>query len=194
MKAYSLLTDFQLLNLLKKDDEAAFAEIYDRYAQDLTGFASAKLYSLEDARDLIHDLFVKIWEERKTLAITANLQSYLFAFTRYRIIDKIRRNITREEYAAMVRSLIISHPPGADKQIEVKELQQTIKNSLDGLPQRAREIYKLSREENLGVREIAGRLGLSEQTVKNQLSTALKHIRQSLSGSATLAFIIWGIS
>jgi RNA polymerase sigma-70 factor (ECF subfamily) len=184
-------TDRQLIDLLKAGDETAFAEVYDRYAENLAGFASSKLYSLEDARDIIHDLFVKLWEDREQLNITSGLKPYLFTIARYRIIDKIRRNITREEYAVMVQSLSTNHQPGVEQQIAAKELQQSIEKSLDELSPRIKEIYQLSRDEHLSISEIAEKLNLSEQTVKNQLSTALKHLRQSLTTLSAAAFLLW---
>lgn len=191
MTAYSKLTDEQLVAQLKKGDEQAFAEIYHRYAGSLAGFAASKLYSLEDARDLLHDMFVKLWEGREQLYITSNLQSYLYAVIRHRIIDKIRKNITREEYASIARSLIATDQQGVDKQLEGKELEQTIEKSLDQLSPRVKEIYKLSRQQGLSNHEIAQRLNLSEQTVKNQLSAALKHLRKSLACVGLLVFLYW---
>jgi len=180
MAAYSKFTDEQLIILLKKDDPQAFTEIYSRYAESLAGFAASKLYSLDDARDILHDIFVKLWENREELHITSNLQSYLFTVIRHRIIDKIRKNITREEYAAVRQSLSIIYQDSIEKGLEARELQQTIEKSLDQLPPRVKEIYKLSREQELSNREIAEKLNLSEQTVKNQLSAALKHLRKTL--------------
>jgi RNA polymerase sigma-70 factor (ECF subfamily) len=191
MAVYNKLTDEQLIVLLKKDDQPAFTEIYNRYAESLAGFAASKLYSLDDARDVIHDLFVKLWENRDEVYVTSNLKSYLFAIVRHRIIDKIRRNITREEYASMVQALIVPSHDSADKQVEAKEFQQTIEKSLNQLPPRVKEIYKLSRDEGLSNHEIAEKLNLSEQTVKNQLSAALKHLRSSLSSIEVVVFMLW---
>lgn len=189
MGPYESLSDLQLITLLKKDDERAFTAIYGRYAGSLTGFASAKLYSLEDSRDLIHDLFVKLWEERKQLQIDRNLQAYLFTLIRYRIIDKIRKNMTREDYAGMILALKLSYESETEKQIAAKELKQGVEQALEKLSPRVREIYHLSREEHLSIPEIAARLQLSEQTVKNQLSFALKHLRQSLNYLSIAALI-----
>jgi RNA polymerase sigma-70 factor (family 1) len=191
MAARSKLTDEQLTALVKNGDAQAFAEIYNRYAESLAGFAASKLYSLDDARDILHDMFVKLWENREQLYVTSTLQSYLFAIIRHRIIDKIRKNITREEYASMAQSLTAVYDAAIDKQVEAKELKQTIDNSLDQLSPRVKEIYKLSREEGLSNHEIAERLNLSEQTVKNQLSAALKHLRGSLGEIGIVAFIAW---
>lgn len=191
MSAYKKLTDDQLVILLKKGDQAAFTEIYLRYAEKLAGFASSKLYSLDDARDLLHDLFVSFWEDRDSINISSNLQSYLFTILRRRIIDKIRKNITREEYAAMLQTLTATPYSTTEQLLAEKDLKQQIQNALDELPPRVKEIYKLSREENLNTREIAEKLKLSEQTVKNQLTVALKHLRQVLGGIALATFVWW---
>ena len=191
MNAYSQLTDEQLATRLKQGDEQAFAEIYKRYSASLAGFAASKLYSLDDAKDILHDMFVKLWEGREQLYITSGLQSYLYAIIRHRIIDKIRKNITREQYASMAQSLILPDQHSVEQQLEGKELQQTIEKSLDQLSPRVKEIYKLSRQEGLSNHEIAQKLKLSEQTVKNQLSAALKHLRKSLVSISIFAFVFW---
>ncbi|HWZ02658.1 MAG TPA: RNA polymerase sigma-70 factor [Mucilaginibacter sp.] len=189
MAAYTKLNDEQLVILLKKGEHTAFTEIYNRYAESLAGFAASKLYSLDDAKDILHDLFVKLWENRDQINITSNLQSYLYAIIRHRIIDKIRKNITREEYGSMLQTLTVESQQNIEHQIAEKELKQKIQKALNELPPRVQEIYQLSREQYLSNREIAEKLNLSEQTVKNQLSVALKHLRQSLSGFALAALI-----
>ena len=191
MAIYLTLTDLELVDLLKKDDGDAFSEIYSRYAVLLVGFASSKLFDLEDSRDIIHDVFVKLWQERKQLKVDRDLKAYLFKLTRYRIVDKIRKNITRQEYAAMVNSLAVSYGVTIEQEIAAKEMTQIIETSLNKLSPRVKEVYLLSREENLSVAEIADKLQVSEQTVKNQLSTALKHLRASLSVVSTAALMFW---
>lgn len=190
MGLYDSKTDLQLSHLLKDGDEVAFEEIYTRYAENLAGFAASKLFRLEDARDIIHDLFVKLWEDRLQLEIKADLKSYLFGAARYRVIDHIRKNITREDYSIMVQSLQTSFYPDAHQQLEAKELKRTVDESLNELSPRVREIYQLSRDQHLSIPEIAARLNISERTVKNQLTTALAVLRKSLPFIA----ILWEIS
>jgi len=182
-------SDEQLIQLLKKDDRAIFNEIYKRYAESLAGFAASKLYSLDDARDILHDLFVKLWEDRHSLTINGNLRSFLFAALRYRIVDKIRRNVTRQEYASAL-SQLENFDHGIEEHLEAKELNAIIDRSLDDLPPRTKQIYRLSRNEQHTIEDIAKLLGLSEQTVKNQLTTALKHVRRAI-GNSAMFFIYW---
>jgi RNA polymerase sigma factor (sigma-70 family) len=146
---------------------------------------------VEDGRDIIHDVFVKLWQERTQLKVDRDLKAYLFKLTRDRIVDKIRKNITRREYAAMVDSLTARYEATIEQKIAAKEIAQSIETSLDELSPRVKEIYLLSREENLSITEIADKLQLSEQTVKNQLSTALKHLRHSLAIVSTAALMFW---
>lgn len=191
MATYLILTDLQLIDLLKKDDENAFSEIYSRYADSLAGFANSKFFDEEDGRDIIHDVFVKLWQERTQLKVDRDLKAFLFKLTRDRIVDKIRKNITRREYTTMVDSLAARYEATIEQKIAAKEIAQSIETSLDELSPRVKEIYLLSREENLSISEIADKLQLSEQTVKNQLSTALKHLRQSLAMVSTIALLVW---
>lgn len=191
MKTYLVLDDLQLIDLLKKGDESAFSEIYSRYANSLAGFASSKFFDLEDGRDIIHDVFVKLWQERAQLKVDRDVKAYLFKLTRDHIVDKIRRNITRREYAAMIDPLAVRYEATIEQKIAAKEIAQSIETSLEELSPRVKEIFLLSRNENLSITEIADKLQLSEQTVKNQLSTALKHLRTSLAMVSIAALVLW---
>lgn len=190
MPDYQSSSDLNLADLLREGDEAAFTEIYSRYADKLTGFASSKLYHLDDARDIIHDVFVKLWIQRGDMVVQRNLEGYLFTLARYQIIDKIRKNITREAYMEMVIALETNPGSEIEQQIEAKELKEQIRLAMDQLTPKVKEIYRLSREEHRSIPEIAALMKLSEQTVKNQLSVALKHLRTTLGYLAVTTVIL----
>lgn len=168
-----------LLQRLSAGEETAFADIYACYAPQLISYTAARLSSLEEARDIIQDLFVYLWDERQNLHINSSLRSYLFTAIRYRIIDHIRRQLTRREYAAWARALIQRVNADMEEEIVIKNLHHTLEHAVENLPSRTQEIYRLSRYRHLAVKEIASELGLSEQTVKNQLTTALSYLRLS---------------
>lgn len=172
------LSDENLVQLLRDDDKEAFSEIYQRYAGDLADFCASRLHQIEDAHDILQDLFVKLWENRHQLNIKGSVKNYLFSALRYRLIDKIRQNATRENYAEMIRPLLaLVHADNPYEQLKAKDIQKYMELQLQKLPKKTQQIYKLSREEQLSVKEIADHLKLSEQTVKNQLTIALKHLR-----------------
>lgn len=182
MTELNILTDHQLIELLRKDDRSAFTEIYHRYAKSLTNFAVSnyKLFDLTDASDVLHDLFAWVWAERREIEIKGSLKNYLFTAIRNRIIDHIRKNSSKLRYAAFLQALEESYAHSALQHLEAKDLKQFLENSLAKLSPRVQEIYNLSRKEHLSVKEIAERLAISEQTVKNQLTTALNYLKKSL--------------
>jgi RNA polymerase sigma-70 factor (family 1) len=184
------ITDEDLTALLKKDSKVAFTEIYRRYADSLTGFAMSKLHDMDEARDLLHDFFVKFWEDRQSLNVQENLKSYLFSSIRYKIVDRIRRNISRRSYDSLIQSLADTYEPSVELQIEAEELSLAFVRLIDNLSPRVGLIYKLSRHQNLTVSEIAAMLNLSQQTVKNQLTSALKYLRQSIKYISLLLLLL----
>lgn len=175
------LSDTALTRLMAKGDERSFTEIYRRYAEQLADHAATRLPDLEDARDLLHDLFAELWKNRKSLNIEKNLQGYLYTALNYKIVDRVRKNITREKYAEMVQALRHSFEPAIDELIYAKETAQLVEKALGELPQKTQEIFRLSRKEHRSIAEIARIMGLSEQTIKNQLTIALNHLRTALS-------------
>jgi RNA polymerase sigma-70 factor (family 1) len=185
----SELPDHELILLLKDGDVKAFDTIYHRYARELTVFATSKLYSIDDAKDALHDLFTKLWNDRKNLAIEGNLRSYLFSALRYRVIDKIRKNTSHKSYMLMLNALGANYNEFIH-QLEAQETAQHIDALVLQLPARTRHIYQLSRNKHLSIAEIAQLLSLSEQTVKNQLSMALKHLRKSLICISLMGWLI----
>lgn len=188
MQAESSYNENELLQRLVAGDEVAFEQLYQMYALSLTGFTAARLSSLEDARDIIHDLFVWLWEEREHLVITHSIRAFLFAAVRYRIIDHIRRNSTRKEYAEKLQSLQVAAQTQTELILDEKDLHLAIEQAVDQLPPRVKQIYRLSRDQHRTIPEIAEELQLSQQTVKNQLTTALSHIRSFVNKLSVLIF------
>ncbi|MFI5163598.1 MAG: RNA polymerase sigma-70 factor [Sphingobacteriales bacterium] len=172
--------DELLFARLKKGDEEVFSMIYDRFAANLIAYAGARLFRLEDARDLIQDVFLKLWHDRLTLQIHTGLSNYLYTATRNRVIDHIRRNAIREEYGLLLQHLGKNEAADAQQLLAAKELALRVQQALNALTPKVREVYRLSREQHLSIPEIAAQLNVSEQTVKNQLTTALNHLRKSL--------------
>ncbi|MCO5234784.1 MAG: RNA polymerase sigma factor [Chitinophagaceae bacterium] len=192
MPAHNVQIETKLLQSLKDGDQSAFSELYELHAASLTGYAVSRLSSLDEAKDIIQDLFVYLWEERENIVITTSLKSFLFAALRYRIIDHIRKNITRRKYAEMTLRLVADYMASAEDELVAKDISRMLELAVNDLPSRTKEIYRLSRHRQLAVKEIASLLHLSEQTVKNQLTTALSYLRISIERIAVL-LLIWPI-
>lgn len=180
MLLYDTYTDGELLQLLKNSDEAAFTEIYHRYWKLMFAVAANKLNDLSIAEDLVQDVFTDIWNRRDTLTVNGSLRAYLAVAMKYKVIDaRIRRNkINLHETNA------VSHLPEADNSLEqtvhFSELKIRLAKLVADLPEKARLVYQLSKEDGFAHREIAAQLRISEKNVEYHLYRAIKVLRTRL--------------
>lgn len=186
MNAYNSFTDLELTDLLKSGSQSAFTEIYDRYSGLLYVFACKTVKDEDLAEDLVQEVFIYLWDKRHTISFKSSLSSYLYSALRYKFFDLIDKQKVRADYIQAFQLFIDKGEYQTDNYIIEKELTAIIDSEINNLPAKMREIFLLSRKENLGNKEIAERLDISEKTVKNQLSLALKTLRVKL---GLLAFI-----
>jgi RNA polymerase sigma-70 factor (ECF subfamily) len=168
-----------LFEEMKRGKEYAFEFFFNYYYPGLCVYAQ-KMISLqeEEARDIVQDVFVKFWNNRKELDIQISIRSYLFAAVKNKCLDLLRKK------NRPVKSQKISiENDSSDESFETyvfAELETLFNNSLNKLPERCREIFELSRLHGLKNREIAEKLNLSEKTVENQITKALHILRVEL--------------
>jgi RNA polymerase sigma-70 factor (ECF subfamily) len=173
-----LMSDVQLIGLLKADDEAALTIIYKRYWASLFSSAYNILKNKQACEDIIQELFIKLWDCRAEVQISVSLKAYLYASVRYGVYRQIKTGSVRSEiFDDLIERL---HTPTAYGSIEHKELLLQINRVIDTLPDKCREVYKLSREECLSHKQIAMQLNISTKTVENHLTKALRELRGSL--------------
>lgn len=177
---YRIASEEALTRALKAGDQAAYAEIYDRYFDLLFRHALSMLKDEEDARDAIHDVFTVLWAKHADLQINDSLSGYLYSFTRNGVLKTIRRGHVAEKYLSAMTQLEERYEPSPEIQVRQKELEGIIEAEIENLPPKMREVFVLSRYHHLSHREIAEKLGLSENTVKRQTSNALAILRKSL--------------
>ncbi|MBN8853460.1 MAG: hypothetical protein BGO55_18540 [Sphingobacteriales bacterium 50-39] len=193
MSAIAFYTDDMLLGLMSSDDEAAFSMIYRRYWQGLFVTAAKALRGREEAEDVVQDVFLSLWRRRRELKIEGSLAAYLQTSVRYKAIHYIEKNITRRDYLVMLANVAASTASmTAEMQLQLKEAQQTIWETVGKMPPRMQEVYHLSRHEHLTHREIAQRLDISEETVKKHIQHALQLIKTAISyNPAALSILIY---
>lgn len=188
MSPYKDYTEAELLKLIKGDSYAAFNEIYGRHWNVLFGSAYNILRDKDACMDLIQDIFVWFWENRQTWELTS-CKGYLLTAVKFKTANYIRNIKNRELIILQLANINIVH--SEEEELEVKQLEELIKSIADQLPDRCREIFQLSRYSYLSNKEIANKLQISEKTVENQLTIALKRLRQKLStGHLALFFFL----
>ena len=183
--------DRYLIDRLIADEPDAFEAVYKRYAGDLLSYASQKLSSLEEARDIVQDIFLKLYERRNKLVIEGSLRAYLFAALKYKIIDHIRKYHHKKYYAELLRSVPDHTSNPVLNSLIFNDLNDMVERALHDLPSRTQETFLLSRREHLSIREIAAYMDVSERTVKNQLTTALKRLRPLLTKIVSFGMLLF---
>lgn len=172
-------------NLIKKLTEGsyeAFDRLYTLYADSLYGFVLLHTKSTVQAEDIVGETFLKVWEMRASLSIEGSFKSLLFTMAKNQVIDTFRRQINRPDFDDYVRfcedeNLIDS---ASEDRIYYEDLIEKLAVAKEKLTPAQRRIFELSREEGLSNTEISSLSNLSEQTVKNHLSAALKTLRTEL--------------
>jgi len=175
-------SDGELLELLRSGDEAAFTDLYRRYWERLYVVASHTLGS-QEAEEAVHDVFLRIWKMRDTIIIRESLQQYLAATIKYEVIDRLRKQVRRQQLSnrleqEMVASndTISSNDPTGEF-IREKELTAELETTIRALPEKCQIVFRLSRGQGYSHREIAIKLGLSENTVESHMRRALHTLR-----------------
>lgn len=188
MASFKDLNDIQLLELLSGGSYEAFTVLYYRYASTLIRFANDKLKDINDTEDIVHDIYLNIWNDRNKKTYTGSFKAFLYTTVRNRITDLHRKRIVRGYYDDALTLFKEQTADPLDLIYDAKELDKVIKTKVNELPPRTKEIFNLSRIENFSITEIAGKLNLSEQTIKNQLTIALNHLRRRINVILALFF------
>lgn len=186
---YKDCTDADLISFLNERDRDAFAEIYDRYNGLLYTFTYKRLQNREEAKDLIHELFLKLWEDHRSIDIKVNISAYLYGALRNNMLKQIAKSKVADRYIESFQHYIDLVPNNnTDHLIRHNELQAFIANEIANLAPRTRQVFELSRTANLSRKEIADELGISEETVKSHMKTALKTLKARLGPLFILLF------
>ena len=180
-------TDAALLDLLKIGDQHAFTIIYDRYCSKLYRAAFKILDDDDLAKDVIQETFIMLFEKANDRMIT-NLQAYLFQTVKYQCFMHLRSGRMSEKHLHQMNSVIISN--ALEEELDAKELQSLLDDSIATLPEKCREVFYLSRVESLSNKKIAERLNISHKTVENQITKALKILHTSVNKLAGFIFFI----
>ena len=183
-------SDEILVEAMKNGDSESFNILFNRYWQKLYTTAFAVSRDHEVSSGIVHDIFLSLWLRRETLQI-GSFKGYITASARYHVYRHVRiakRNVV-EYHEELEADNEISMNEG-ELNIRYAELKQRVEGHMESLPKRCKEIFTLSRVEELSNDEIAERLDISKRTVENQLTHALHHLRVSLKDISWLLILV----
>ena len=179
-----------LIQALKNDDDRSMDELFERYWEFVFDVVFKKLGDEEVAQDITQEIFISLWENRKTIDLTGPLTGYLYGAVKYRVINYFRSETRRNGHHAELSYLMnLELSEKTDSKLLLNDLNKEVETALDLLPERMRLVVSMSRQQDRSIREIASELGISAQTVKNQITAAMKILRESLSYTVLIIFL-----
>lgn len=183
---YASYTLEELLLYIKEDDSRAFDELYSRTWKKLYITAYSKLKIEDPAKDIVQEVFVDLWNKRNVRQID-NIQAYLSQAVKFKILDEFRK--ARYEFVEIENFIEeIKDSNLADSKLLDKEIFQTLKQWIESLPAKRKEIFRLKYEEGLSNKEIAERLNISVKTVQNQVLNSSGELRTLLRRALLIYF------
>ncbi|MCT1530941.1 sigma-70 family RNA polymerase sigma factor [Sphingobacterium daejeonense] len=173
------VSDEELLSDVLQNQRLAFNELYERYKSAMLIYASRRIKA-EHAEDIVHDVFLKIWNNRHQLRMDERFASYLFKALRSRIIDFMARDKNAKKYLESIESYsyYISSDK-TDEKIRSENFMEKIYQLLERYGPKYQIILTM-RMEGYSNQEIADELGITEKTVRNQSWTLMKILRSKL--------------
>lgn len=171
-----------------------FDEIYRVYYIKMTAFARQYISVEEDIENIVQDIFVELWDKNEEICINYSITTFLFTLVKNRCLNFLRHQLVEEEYGNYIReevkfklysleSLDYNYP-------DEDHLQRRIDKAIQQLPERCREIFVMSKLQGKKYKEIASELGISVNTVENQIVTALRKLRYELKDCLILLLFV----
>ena len=176
----TLMDEREVVLRLIDGDEEAFCELYAAYKNRLLYFALKFVKSHEFAEDIFQDAFTVVWQTRRFINPEASFSSYLYTIVRNRILNQLRDLANQDKLREQIFSQAVDYTNETKDEILVNDLRQFITRALQQLTPRQREIFEMSREQQMSHREIAESLGISVNTVQESISTSLRTLRTYL--------------
>jgi len=173
---YSQRTDEELFQLIKENDTTAFRELYQRYWPALVNKAYKRLDIIEKAEDIVQTIFIDLYQRRESIEFAHSFKAYLYQALKFRVLNEFRDQAQKEKYR---KSGFFYDACKIDlaNHLEAKELEVKIQKIVNGLPEKCRQIFLLSRKENKSNADISRDLNISVSTVEKHIGRALKTFR-----------------
>ncbi len=169
----------KLLIQLAEGNEDAFNTLFKRYRNQLFTYLYKITRSRENAEEIVLDVFLKIWTARNIALEIKNFEAFLFKVAYYKALDFLRSVQNKPEMQEEIETALgLISDKSPDEHILRQDMKKKIKSAISRLSPQRQQVFRLSREEGLSYEEIAQRLQLSRNTVRNHLSASLAFIRR----------------
>ena len=184
-----LHTERELVIKLKGGDSFAFEVLFYKYRNKVKGFAVKLVPAQIDPEEIVQEVFVKLWLKKEAVDPDKDFQSYLFSIAKHLVLDHLKSAVNRKLYFVgehFQQDLLMDESAENPVAYDTEEKLQKLINEI---PERRREIFRLSRFEGLSYKQIAQRLNITENTVDSQIRNALNFLRKEFRKLVILWFL-----
>lgn len=191
MEQSNAQTDRECLIRMAAGDEQAFRQIYNRYYRTMVMGLMRMLNDVDTCREIAQEVFVEIWNKRATFEVHTSLPGYLRRASINKALNYIKKN-KRYVFETLENQVDVAddHEVQVEKQGEAEDVNQALYKAIETLPERCRIVFTLSRFEDMSHREIAEQLNISTKTIENQITKAMKILREALIQYKNLSAIV----
>ena len=169
-----------IVKRLAGDDKKALDELYNYYYPRLYAFSKRFLKVEDDINDILQDVFIKLWENRKNIKNVETFNAWIFTITKNTVVSYFRERIKLTEFESRVREMASTEGYLTDTTAEYEDIKEKVGQLIEKLPEKRKQIFKLSREQGLSNKEIAAEMGISVKTVEDHIMHAIRFLKDNL--------------
>lgn len=180
----------KLLLGISEGNEKAFSELYDIFYPELTRHVLSKVNDQIIAEDILHDLFFSLWKNRESILKIKSVPAYLYSSVRYLILRYYRMKKVQEFNLSDLDDIEgVLDESSIEDRLYYRYILDEVQSEIENLPEKCKEVFKLSRENYLSIQEISEKLSISESTVKKHINRALRQLRSFTKGKFSFILI-----
>jgi len=181
----------QYIEGLKSGSYSDFNKLYSIYADLLYGFVLNLTKSPTEAKDVLQETFLRIWQNRQNISANTSFKSYLFTIAKNLILNSLRKQVDNIHFDQYIKNEFhLQADDNIEQNINFDDFMEKLNSAKKKLSPRQKEVFELSKEKGLSIDQIAQELNISTKTVKNQLSLSLNIIREELTPYYLLLFVL----
>jgi RNA polymerase sigma-70 factor, ECF subfamily len=185
--------DRSLVEALKNNDHSAFDTLFRKYVERLYTFALSLTKDKFIAEEIVQIVFLKIWEKRQKIDEHFSFKSFIFSIAYNETITWIRKNKSEQRKVLSFSHQLNIASNETEIKIEFRNLESISNKLIESMPEKRQQIFKLSREQGFSNREIAEKLNISIKTVENQMTSALRFLKENLSNNTIIGMLYYFI-
>jgi len=187
----STLSEAELTKLISQGDRHAFTQLYSTYLNNLYRYIYSICYNKEISEEIVHELFLKVWENRQKLEYINSIKPYLYRAAKNMLLNHVQRLKVETQMMDVMELRAQQSTQGTDDELIYKEYYRIAQKAISLLPDKRKQIFKLRMDDELSLDEIAVKLNISKSVVKKQLYSGITFVRKYLgkNGEIIIAFI-----